>query len=167
MTSIPDGSPWVAAAERIYGPLADAFGLRPARDACKTWWELASAHLAEVIANAQVAGVVAAATFDGMGRLTQRLERLQSEGQAISSPTALLRVGLSEFDGAMHAAMPGTSTACSCGQGRHFGTTDYAELSVPGGHIGTFVGGKAQAVLAPGIADWLEARNRPTKKPRR
>ena len=55
-------------------------------------------------------------------------------------------------------------TACSRGQGRHFGTTDYAELSVPGGHIGTFVGGKAQAVLAPGIADWLESRNRPEKK---
>lgn len=58
-------------------------------------------------------------------------------------------------------------TACSRGQGAHFGTTDYAELSVPGGHIGTFVGGKAQAVLAPGIADWLEAHNQPPKKSRR
>ena len=57
-------------------------------------------------------------------------------------------------------------TACSRLQGRHFGTTDYAELSVPGGHIGTFVGGKAQAVLAPGIADWLESRNLPAKKSR-
>ena len=54
-------------------------------------------------------------------------------------------------------------TGCSRGQGRHFGTADYAELSVPGGHIGTFVGGKAQAVLAPGIADWLESRNPPRK----
>ena len=58
-------------------------------------------------------------------------------------------------------------TACSRGQGRHFGTADYAELSVPGGHIGTFVGGKAQSVLAPGITDWLEARNQPKKKLRR
>ena len=58
-------------------------------------------------------------------------------------------------------------TACSRGQGAHFGTTDYAELSVPGGHIGTFVGGKAQAVLAPGIADWLQSRNRPKKPSRR
>jgi polyhydroxyalkanoate synthase len=49
-------------------------------------------------------------------------------------------------------------TACSRGQGRHFGTADYTELSVPGGHIGTFVGGKAQGVLAPGIADWLDSR---------
>ena len=57
-------------------------------------------------------------------------------------------------------------TACSRGQGRHFGTADYAELSVPGGHIGTFVGGKAQAVLAPGITDWLEARNLPRKSRR-
>ena len=30
-----------------------------------------------------------------------------------------------------------------------------------------FIGGRAQAVLAPGIADWLEARNPPTKKSRR
>jgi polyhydroxyalkanoate synthase len=56
---------------------------------------------------------------------------------------------------------------CSRGHGRYFGTTDYAELSVPGGHIGTFVGGKAQALLAPGIADWLESRNRPKKASRR
>ena len=57
--------------------------------------------------------------------------------------------------------------ACSRGQGRHFGATDCAELSVPGGRIGARVGGKAQAVLvvlAPGTADWLEARNPLTKK---
>ncbi len=49
-------------------------------------------------------------------------------------------------------------TACSRGVGKHFGTADYSELAVPGGHIGTFVGGKAQKVLAPSIAQWLEAR---------
>jgi polyhydroxyalkanoate synthase len=43
--------------------------------------------------------------------------------------------------------------------GRHFGTDDYSELSVPGGHIGTFVGGKAQAVLGPSILRWLKERN--------
>jgi polyhydroxyalkanoate synthase len=50
-------------------------------------------------------------------------------------------------------------TACSRGMGKHFGTRDYSELSVPGGHIGTFVGGKAQAVLGPSIVRWLEQRN--------
>jgi hypothetical protein len=35
----------------------------------------------------------------------QQLERLRNDGQMISSPTALLRVGIGEFDGAMHAAM--------------------------------------------------------------
>lgn len=116
MTKIADDFLLITAVERVYGPLADAFGLRPARDAYKTWCELASAQLAEVVANAQVAGVVATAAFDGMGRLTQRLERLQSEGQTISSPTALLRVGLSEVDGAMHAAMlsePGLSATAA------------------------------------------------------
>jgi polyhydroxyalkanoate synthase len=57
-------------------------------------------------------------------------------------------------------------TACSRGQGRHFGTRDYSELSVPGGHIGTFVGGKAQSILGPGIAAWLEARNNTSSKTR-
>ena len=105
MTSIPDDFPWMVAAERVYGPLADAFGLRPARDAFEIWRELAAAQLGEVVANAQVAGVVAAGAFDGMSRLTQRLDGMRSNGQTISSPTALLRVGMSELDGGMHAAM--------------------------------------------------------------
>lgn len=51
--------------------------------------------------------------------------------------------------------------ACSRGQHAAFGTRDYTELPVPGGHIGTFVGAKAQAMLAPGIANWLKLRNPP------
>lgn len=105
MTSLFDDVPWVTAAEFVYGPLADAFGLRPARDVFKTWRELATAQLGEALAHTQWAGVVSAGAFDAMSRLTQRLDRLRSEGQTISSPTALLRLGLGEFDGAMHAAM--------------------------------------------------------------
>jgi polyhydroxyalkanoate synthase len=41
-----------------------------------------------------------------------------------------------------------------------FGTKDYAELGVPGGHIGTFVGGKAQRILAPSIVQWLTEKKR-------
>jgi polyhydroxyalkanoate synthase len=48
--------------------------------------------------------------------------------------------------------------SCSKGVGGHFGTDDYTEVPVPGGHIGTFVGGKAQRILAPTLADWLNAR---------
>ncbi len=47
-------------------------------------------------------------------------------------------------------------TTCSRGLDGVFGTKDYSELAVPGGHIGTFVGGKAQKVLAPSIAKWLK-----------
>ena len=50
-------------------------------------------------------------------------------------------------------------TACSRGLEGRFGTEDYSELAVPGGHIGTFVGGKAQKVLAPSIAKWLKERS--------
>jgi polyhydroxyalkanoate synthase len=48
--------------------------------------------------------------------------------------------------------------SCSQGMKGRFGTKDYTELGVPGGHIGTFVGGKAQKVLAPGIIKWLTAK---------
>jgi polyhydroxyalkanoate synthase len=50
--------------------------------------------------------------------------------------------------------------ACSKNMQGRFGTRDYTELAVPGGHIGTFVGGKAQKVLAPGIVEWLMRRHR-------
>ena len=105
MTSMTHDFPWMAAAERVYGPLADAFGLRPARDAFKTWCELAAAQRAECVANAQIAGVFAAGAYDGMGRLAQRLDRMRSEGQTISSPTALLRAVLGDLDSAMQVAM--------------------------------------------------------------
>jgi polyhydroxyalkanoate synthase len=49
--------------------------------------------------------------------------------------------------------------SCSRGVGKLFGTDDYTELAVPGGHIGTFVGGKAQKILAPTLADWFAARD--------
>lgn len=48
--------------------------------------------------------------------------------------------------------------SCSRGVGNHFGTRDYTEVAVPGGHIGTFVGGKAQKILAPTLAQWFGAR---------
>jgi polyhydroxyalkanoate synthase len=35
------------------------------------------------------------------------------------------------------------------------GSKDYQELPLPGGHVGVFVGGKAQGLLGPGIANWL------------
>jgi polyhydroxyalkanoate synthase len=44
---------------------------------------------------------------------------------------------------------------CSRGLHRRLGTADYTEVGVPGGHIGTFVGAKAQKVLAPTIGEWL------------
>jgi polyhydroxyalkanoate synthase len=49
--------------------------------------------------------------------------------------------------------------SCSRGVGAHFGTTDYTEVAVPGGHIGTFVGGKAQKILAPTLAEWFDKRS--------
>jgi polyhydroxyalkanoate synthase subunit PhaC len=50
--------------------------------------------------------------------------------------------------------------SCSRGMQDRFGTKDYTEFGVPGGHIGTFVGGKAQKILAPSIVNWLTEKKR-------
>jgi polyhydroxyalkanoate synthase len=49
--------------------------------------------------------------------------------------------------------------SCSKDVQQYFGTDDYTEVAVPGGHIGTFVGGKAQKILAPTLAEWFKARS--------
>ena len=53
-----------------------------------------------------------------------------------------------------HIVPPATSQAL---RGK-LGTEDYTELGLPGGHVGVFVGGKAQALLGSGIVDWISAR---------
>jgi polyhydroxyalkanoate synthase len=53
-----------------------------------------------------------------------------------------------------HIIPPATSQAL----GLKVGTRDYTELPLPGGHVGVFVGGKSQALLGSGIANWLAER---------
>ncbi|MEH3063751.1 class III poly(R)-hydroxyalkanoic acid synthase subunit PhaC [Methylobacterium sp. 13MFTsu3.1M2] len=53
-----------------------------------------------------------------------------------------------------HIIPPATSQALK----DKIGTTDYTEMGLPGGHVGVFVGGKAQKLLGSGIADWLGKR---------
>ena len=50
-----------------------------------------------------------------------------------------------------HIVPPATSRAL----GGVVGTKDYTELALPGGHVGVFVGGRSQALLGSGIANWL------------
>ena len=59
-----------------------------------------------------------------------------------------------------HIIPPATSRAL----GGLIGSTEYAELALPGGHVGVFVGGKSQTVLAPAVAAFLE-RERPGALP--
>lgn len=49
--------------------------------------------------------------------------------------------------------------SCSRGLAGRTGSSDYRELVVPGGHIGAFVGSRAQALLGPTIADWVQVRS--------
>jgi polyhydroxyalkanoate synthase len=39
------------------------------------------------------------------------------------------------------------------------GTKDYTELPLPGGHVGVFVSGKSQGILAKNIYGWLKAHS--------
>jgi polyhydroxyalkanoate synthase len=41
---------------------------------------------------------------------------------------------------------------------KYVGSDDYTELEVPAGHIGFYVSGKSQKMLAPSIAKWLKER---------
>ena len=53
-----------------------------------------------------------------------------------------------------HIIPPATSQALR----RVVGTKDYAEMALPGGHVGVFVSGKSQGLLGAGIAGWLAER---------
>jgi polyhydroxyalkanoate synthase len=49
--------------------------------------------------------------------------------------------------------------ACSKALRNLVGSKDYSELSFPGGHIGIFVGKRAQSALAPAITGWFRDRS--------
>jgi poly[(R)-3-hydroxyalkanoate] polymerase subunit PhaC len=51
-------------------------------------------------------------------------------------------------------------TAMTRGLGKYIGTKDYTELELPAGHMGIFVSGKTQSVLAKSLADWLFAHQK-------
>jgi len=48
---------------------------------------------------------------------------------------------------------------CSKALGALIGTSDYTEISLPGGHVGLFVSSKSQGRLSKSIAHWLAARD--------
>nr|VFK00232.1 MAG: polyhydroxyalkanoate synthase [Candidatus Kentron sp. H]VFK00307.1 MAG: polyhydroxyalkanoate synthase [Candidatus Kentron sp. H]VFK04430.1 MAG: polyhydroxyalkanoate synthase [Candidatus Kentron sp. H] len=47
---------------------------------------------------------------------------------------------------------------CTIALGKHVGSKDYQELAIETGHIGIYVGGKPQGILAPNVAKWLKER---------
>jgi len=51
-------------------------------------------------------------------------------------------------------------TAMTRDVGKFLGTPDYSELELPAGHMGIFVSGKTQSVLAKSLADWLFAHDK-------
>jgi polyhydroxyalkanoate synthase len=53
-----------------------------------------------------------------------------------------------------HIIPPG----CSKALGGVVGSKDYTEIPLPGGHVGVFVSGKSQGIVAKGIVGWLRDR---------
>lgn len=53
-----------------------------------------------------------------------------------------------------HIVPPAASRALE----RHVGSRDYSEFAFEGGHIGIYVSGQSQTVVAPHIADWFARR---------
>jgi polyhydroxyalkanoate synthase len=49
-------------------------------------------------------------------------------------------------------------TAMTRGVGRYIGSKQYTELELPAGHMGIFVSGKTQNILAKRLADWMFAQ---------
>jgi polyhydroxyalkanoate synthase len=49
-------------------------------------------------------------------------------------------------------------TAMTRGVGRYIGSKQYTELELPAGHMGIFVSGKTQNILAKRLADWMFAK---------
>jgi polyhydroxyalkanoate synthase len=49
--------------------------------------------------------------------------------------------------------------ACSKALREVVGSPDYSEVALPGGHIGVFVGRRAQKDLAPAIATFIRDRS--------
>ncbi|MCO4756400.1 MAG: class III poly(R)-hydroxyalkanoic acid synthase subunit PhaC [Oceanospirillaceae bacterium] len=54
-----------------------------------------------------------------------------------------------------HLVPPAASVALA----NHVSSSDYEEMKVHGGHIGVFVSGKAQTLVAPKIVNWLTAHD--------
>lgn len=47
---------------------------------------------------------------------------------------------------------------CTIALGKHTKSKDYEEFAIETGHIGIYVGGKPQSILAPKVAEWLKKR---------
>lgn len=50
--------------------------------------------------------------------------------------------------------------SCSTPLGDYIPKSRYTEIGFPGGHVGVFVSGKAQGVVAGGFADWMDKKQK-------
>lgn len=122
------------AAERAFGPFAEALGFGPWRGFVEAMQQLAAAQADECLALAEYASVASTAWTDGLARLASQLNDAAA-GQAVDSPTALLRLWVRSLDAATHDAMlsePGldaTAAAVRAAAHRRIGQQRLVELT--------------------------------------
>jgi HPt (histidine-containing phosphotransfer) domain-containing protein len=98
-------NPLQIGADRTFGAFADAFGLRPMREAQEAWVALSEAESERRVAQASYLAIAAKVWGDGTRSLIARLEQMHRAGEQVTTFLAFVRLWAREADAALHAAM--------------------------------------------------------------
>ena len=83
---------------------------------------------------------------------SQKEIEMAASGKNAQDPQALLKAQadlIAEYNGRLMSIVQSTGDILK----------DYTELEFPGGHIGIYVSGKAQAMIPPAVGQWLDERS--------
>jgi hypothetical protein len=98
-------NPLQLGADRTFGAIADAFGMRPMRDMQEAWVALSEAETERRAAQVAYIAIAAKAWGDGTRALVARLEQMRRAGEHVTSFLEFVRLWARENDKALHAAM--------------------------------------------------------------
>jgi hypothetical protein len=98
-------NPLQLGADRTFGAIADAFGMRPMRDMQEAWVALSEAETERRASQAAYIAIAAKAWGDGTRALIARLEQMRRAGEQVTSFLEFVRLWARENDKALHAAM--------------------------------------------------------------
>jgi hypothetical protein len=109
---LPPGDAWTApfnplrvGAERTFGALAEAFGMKSLRDVQESWQGLITAEADQRVAQLAYLGLLSKAWAEGTKTLTEKLESMRAQGEQLESFLAFVHLWMREIDQAGHIAM--------------------------------------------------------------